>query len=71
MIFSKKPLFMQNDEWYESVDLMTSQDEDDRGYILTDKAPDEARESYNAYYALLDGEVDPFDKEANLVAFGE
>lgn len=70
MIFSKKPLFMQNEAWYEKVDLMTSQDEDDRGYILTDMAPKEARESYDAYYAILDEEVDPLDEEMNRIAFG-
>lgn len=37
------PYFMKNKEWYYF-------DEDDFMYKLTDKAPEEAKKSYNEYY---------------------
>ena len=43
------PYFLTNDEWYEKV---ADKNEDaPRSYILTDKAPQEAIDSYNAFYA--------------------
>lgn len=41
------PYFLTNQEWYKEVPL----DENDRGYVLTDKAPPEAIESYNEFYS--------------------
>jgi len=49
------PYFLTNPEWY-TVDP----DDDERGYKLTDKAPEEAIESYNEFYSgtvTLDGVV--------------
>ncbi len=40
------PYFMENAEWYEF-------DFTQRKYILTDKAPQNARDSYNQYYQEL------------------
>lgn len=57
MHFSKIPYFMTNEEWYERVDVFSETvPDDDRGYVLTDKAPQEAIDSYNAFYELLDDE---------------
>lgn len=39
-----KPYFMSNDEWYYF-------DEKEWCYKLTDKAPEDAIESYNEFYA--------------------
>ena len=49
------PYFMTNEEWY-TVDP----NDDDRGYKLTDKAPQEAIDSYNEFYddsVPLEGEA--------------
>lgn len=46
-----KPLFLDNPDWYESVDVMRDGfPEDGRGYHLTDKAPQDAIESYRQFY---------------------
>ena len=37
-----RPYFMENEEWYEF-------DFEKRQYILTDKAPDEAKKSYEEW----------------------
>lgn len=42
-----EPYFMKNEEWYEY-------DFDKRKYILTDKAPDKAKQSYEEYYKQLE-----------------
>lgn len=42
----KIPYFMTNPEWYKEIPLETN----DRGYILTDKAPQSAIDSYNEFY---------------------
>lgn len=41
------PYFMENEEWYEF-------DFSQRKYVLTDKAPEEAKESYKKYYDVLE-----------------
>lgn len=41
----RMPYFMTNEEWY-----FRDYDDDERGYKLTDKAPQEAVESYNEFY---------------------
>lgn len=49
----EKPYFLTNPAWY-TVDL----DDEERGYKLTDKAPEEARQSYDEFYSgtvTLDG----------------
>ena len=57
MQFDRRPFFMSDESWYEEIDLMGSDDpECDRGYILTDAAPLEARESYDAYYEMLEAD---------------
>lgn len=51
----EKPYFLTNKEWY-TVDP----DDDDRGYKLTDKAPQEAIDSYNDFYSgtvVLEGDA--------------
>lgn len=50
------PYFMQNEEWYEAAEDFFF--EDGRGYHLTDKAPKEAVESYEAFYASEEVEID-------------
>lgn len=47
MLSIEVPYFLTNKEWY-TVD---EEETDGRGYKLTDKAPEEARESYEAFYA--------------------
>lgn len=43
------PYFLTNEDWYEQA---ADKDEDElRSYVLTDKAPQEAIDSYNAFYA--------------------
>ena len=49
------PYFLKNEEWY-TID----ENDDDRGYKLTDKAPQEAIDSYNEFYGTdleLSGEA--------------
>lgn len=74
MQFSKKPYFMSNESWYEEIDLMSNTDPDiDRGYILTKDAPEEARESYEAYYELLEADDISVQTDIELMrkAFGD
>lgn len=55
------PYFLTNPEWYIEVSL----EESDRGFILTDKAPPEAVESYNEFYNdtyIDEGEIYVIDK---------
>lgn len=40
------PYFMENEEWYYF-------DYEQKKYVLTDKAPDEAKESYKEFYKEL------------------
>lgn len=50
-----KPYFLENPEWYEIVeDSYDPETDEDRGYILTDKAPQEAIDSYNEFYSCHD-----------------
>lgn len=57
MEFAKEPYFMTNPEWYEQVDIFKDGfPEDDRGYRLTDKAPQEAIDSYNEFYGLIESD---------------
>ena len=57
MQFERKPYFMKDESWYEEIDLMSNDDPElDRGYILTDAATQEARESYDAYYEMLEAD---------------
>lgn len=51
---SVQPFFMSNPDWYTTFDLGNGFPEDGRGYHLTDKAPQEAIDSYNDFYALHD-----------------
>ena len=49
------PFFLTNEEWY-TLDL----DDEERGYRLTEKAPQEAIDSYNELYGdevYLEGEA--------------
>lgn len=56
MIIENRPYFLENEEWY-TVDY-TFSSPDGRGYHLTDKAPKEAVESYNEFYASKTVEID-------------
>lgn len=49
------PYFLTNDEWYIEDDRVDPETGEERGYWLTDKAPEEAIESYNAFYSDLEG----------------
>lgn len=54
----KMPYFMTNPAWYKEVPL----EDHDRGYELTDEAPEEAVKSYNEFYA------DTYiDKDGNIL----
>lgn len=46
----EEPYFMKNPEWY-------SFDEKEFKYVLTDKATDEAKKSYDEFYDTLEGIV--------------
>ena len=48
MIITEKPYFLENEEWY------TINEGEGRGYLLTDKAPKKAVESYNKFYKELE-----------------
>ena len=51
----EKPYFMQNPEWFVIADVMKDGFPDDgRGYHLTDKAPQEAIDSYDKFYAEIE-----------------
>ena len=50
----EKPYFMQNKEWY-------WQDEETCKYKLTDKAPQEAKESYKNFYESLQNSLNYSD----------
>lgn len=41
------PYFMENEEWYEY-------DFEKRRYVLTEKAPEKAKESYKQFYKALE-----------------
>ena len=74
MQFKRKPLFMRDPSWYEEVDLMSNEDPDfDRGYVLTDTAPEEARASYDAFYEMLEADdlKTQTDPELARLAFGD
>ncbi len=46
------PYFMTNKDWYREVpDDSKEYEEYGRGFALTDKAPQEAIDSYNEFYA--------------------
>jgi hypothetical protein len=47
MIFLNKPYFMTNQDWYR-------RDEELGRFVLTDKAPPKAVESYKKFYDLLE-----------------
>ena len=42
----EKPYFMSNEEWFKF-------DEKEFKYVLTEKATEEAKESYKEFYSLL------------------
>lgn len=59
-----EPYFMSDDEWYTCIDI-TKEDfpEDGCGYHLTDKAPQEAVDSYVEFYGLLESLVSTYAAE--------
>lgn len=63
---SEIPYFLTNSDWYTEIDILKDGfPDDDRGYHLTDKAPQEAIESYNEFYSddiTLD-DIDDIDIE--------
>lgn len=50
-MLSKRPYFMENEEWY-------YHDKKKNRYVLTDKAPEKARKSYEDFYDLSN-DIDP------------
>lgn len=46
-MLSKMPYFLENEEWY-------YHDKKKNRYVLTDKAPEKAKQSYNEYYGKYD-----------------
>lgn len=56
---SEIPYFLTNPEWYVQADILKDGfPEDGRGYHLTEKAPQEAIDSYNAFYSEHSLEID-------------
>lgn len=51
-----EPYFMENDDWYYL-------DPEEMMYQLTDEAPEEAVESYEAFYEILDNATKIEDEE--------
>lgn len=51
LITLEKPLFLTNEDWFYF-------DEDEMMYKLTDKATEEAKKSYEAYYKMLEDNND-------------
>lgn len=49
------PYFMTNKDWYESLDedVYIPEFDDYVGIVLTDKAPEEAIESYREFYSCM------------------
>lgn len=46
-----RPLFLENEEWYVTPPEGEDSFEDGRGYHLAPGAPEEARRSYEEFYA--------------------
>ena len=60
MTVNGKPYFMENEEWY-------TFDEINFKYVLTDKAPQEAVDSYNEFYKGIETQFDEdFDESSDL-----
>lgn len=60
MTVNKEPYFMKNEEWY-------TFDEINFKYVLTDKAPQEAIDSYNEFYKGIETQFDEdFDESSDL-----
>ena len=64
-----KPYFLQNRDWCttpedEGMDEMLF--DDDRGYHIRDDAPEEAKRSYEEYYAPVMVEIDGKQYEVYL-----
>lgn len=60
MQVAEKPYFMTDPEWFTEADIFKEGfPEDGRGYHLTDKAPQEAIDSYNEFYGLLEDSLPP------------
>ena len=48
------PYFMPNKDWYKEAPLDSKEYEElNRGYVLTDEAPQEAIDSYNEFYEVI------------------
>lgn len=68
-----RPYFMQNEEWYVTPEKEGIDDlfyDDGRGYHLTDKAPQEAIDSYNEFYgepAFCDSDGNSLHKDGFVV----
>ena len=74
MLFAKKPIFMENPDWYvEYSPLDDDYPENDRGLQLTDKAPQKAIDSYNAYYEMLESDdiAVKMSEKLSATAFGD
>lgn len=54
MTMREKPYFLENPDWYVKSDIFDTENwpDDDRGYHLTDLAPQEAIDSYNEFYGI-------------------
>ena len=50
-MITEKPYFMTNEKWYKF-------DENEFKYVLTDEAPEKAKESYNEFYDLIENTTD-------------
>ena len=47
ILLKEEPYFMQNEEWY-------YHDRKKCKYVLTDKAPEEAKKSYEEFYRMIE-----------------
>ena len=48
-----RPLFLDNEEWYTEEEVVTEDGGEELVYHLTDKAPAEARKSFEEWNAML------------------
>jgi len=57
---TKKPLFLENEDWY-----YLDEDDDERTYKLNPNVPDEVRKSYEEFYKMLESKISHRKVERN------
>lgn len=62
-MYDEYPYFLKNKEWYYWSENLCH-------YVLTDKAPKKARESYEEFYSSSDCIINDYDTFRELVSKG-